>query len=80
MKHTRLNWDVNYVAVLEMVTEIAYEGGEIRSYMTYDWFDGMDPDTYAEVKNDLIVLKGKFGKVLSENTKANRKYFKRVEK
>ena len=31
-------------------------------------------------KNDLIVLKGKFGKVLSENTKANRKYFKRVEK
>ena len=75
MKHTRLNWDVNYVAVLEMVTEIAYEGGEIRSYMTYDWFNGMDPDTYAEVKNDLIVLKGKFGKVLSENTKANRKYF-----
>ena len=48
--HSRLNWDVNYAAVLEMVTEIALEGGEIGSYMTYDWFVGMDVDTYKEVK------------------------------
>ena len=73
-------WNVNYVAVLEMISEVALEGGEVKKYMKYSYFNGMDPDTYAEVKNDLIVLKGKFGKVLSENTKANRKYFKRVEK
>ena len=73
--HSRLNWDVNYVAVLEMVTEIALEGGEIGSYMTYDWFNGMDIDTYKEVKGDLNALKNKYGTILSSNTKANRKYF-----
>ncbi len=73
--HSRLNWDVNYAAVLEMVTEIALEGGEIGSYMTYDWFVGMDVDTYKEVKHDINALKNKYGTILSSNTKANRTYF-----
>ena len=43
--------------------------------MTYDWFNGMDIDTYKEVKGDLNALKNKYGTILSSNTKANRKYF-----
>lgn len=73
--HSRLYWDVNYAAVLGMVTEIALEGGEIGSYMTYDWFDGMDVDTYKEVKRDINALKSKYGTILSSNTKVNRMYF-----
>lgn len=72
--HSKLDWDVNYVAVIEMVSEIALEGGEIRSYMTYDWFRGM-LDTYKELKRDLNALKNEYKTILSSNTKANRMYF-----
>lgn len=68
-------WDVNYTAVLEMVTEIALEGGNLGSGITYDFFEGMDVDTYEEVKRDLNALKNKYVKILSSNTKTNRMYF-----
>lgn len=71
--HTITDWDVNYAATLEMISEIALEGGTIKSYMTCSWFHGMDADTYAELKADLTSLN--YNSILSSNTKANRKYF-----
>ncbi len=68
-------WDVNYAAVLEMVTEVATEGGEIKPYMKCSYFPGMDSYTYHELKKNLNSLKKKYATILSSNTKANRKYF-----
>ena len=65
--------DVNYCAVLEMVTEIALAGGEIKSYMTYDQFCGMDFRTHREIVVDIKKLN--YNNILSSNTKVNRKYF-----
>ncbi len=68
-----INQDVNYISVLEMITEIALTGGEIKSYMTYDYFSGMDLRTYKEIVIDINKLN--YSTILSSNTKANRKYF-----
>ncbi len=65
--------NVNYAAVIEMISSIALTGGEIKSYMTYDHFSGMDIHTYKEIVIDLNNLK--YQNILSNNTKANRKYF-----
>lgn len=46
---------MNYAAVLEMVTEVATEGGNIKSYMTCEWFDGMEDYSYHK---KLLLLTG----------------------
>lgn len=45
-------YEINYVAVLEMVTEIALEGGDIKSYMTADYFTGLVSKPYKKVKEN----------------------------
>ncbi len=68
--------EVNYIAVLEMVTEIALEGGAILPYMKWDWFWGMNEPTYTKVKTDINYLTKKCAELLPErNTKENRMYF-----
>lgn len=69
---------MNYTAVFEMVTEVALEGGIVRSYMTYDWFDGMDNDTYKILKSDINELKSIYAYYYpsgTADTAENRKYF-----
>jgi len=70
-----LHTEINYIAVLEMVTEIAIEGGDIKSYMTYDWFPGISKDVYGKLKTDINNLKSRYDSLLPSNTKKNRKYF-----
>ena len=65
--------DVNYCAVLETISDIAFEGGTIKAYMEYDDAAGMDIHTYREIVYDIKHLN--FNNILSSNTKANRKYF-----
>ena len=72
---TETNYEINYVAVYEMVTEVALEGGDIKSYMSLDWFNGMNRNTYDKLKTGINSLKNKYASVLSSNTKENRKYF-----
>lgn len=69
------SWDINYIAVLEMVSEIATTGGEIKPYMTSDYINGMDNQTYTRLIANIKDLNNKYSTILSSNTKANRKYF-----
>lgn len=70
-----IDYEINYVAVYEMVTEVALEGGDIKSYMTVDWFNGMNQNTYNKLKAGINSLKNQYSSVLSSDTKENRKYF-----
>lgn len=65
--------EVNYVSVLEVITELALEGGTIKSYMTSDFYPYLNGTIFNELKDDLSKLN--YDKILSSNTKANRKYF-----
>ena len=61
-----------------MITEVATEGGNVKSYMTCDWFDGLDNATYKALKNDINGLKGEYAAYLpsgTPDTAENRKYF-----
>ena len=71
----KVKYEINYVAVLEMVTEIALEGGDIKSYMTADYFTGLGSKPYKKIKEDLTNLKSKYASILSNNTAQNMKYF-----
>ncbi len=72
-KMTSFIQDVNYCAVLETISDIAFEGGTIKAYMEYDDAAGMDIHTYREIVYDIKHLN--CNNILSSNTKANRKYF-----
>lgn len=74
-KTNKEKYEINYIAVLEMVTEIATEGGNIKSYMTADYFSGLGPKPYNKIKEDINKLKTKYASILSNNTAENRKYF-----
>ena len=65
--------EVNYVAALEVVTDLALEGGTIKSYMTPEYFHEMNSTIYKALRGELSNLN--YNKILSSNTKANRKYF-----
>ena len=69
--------EVNYVAAVEMITEIALDGGDdISSYKDYKHFYGMSSAVFKEIKADLLYLNTIFGELLPNmNTKENRKYF-----
>ncbi len=67
--------NVNYVAILEMVTTIAIEGGAIRSYMDRDYFRGIDVDSYKQIKADIRNLEGQYAGLLTHDTLVNRKCF-----
>lgn len=66
--------DVNYISVLEMITKIALRVGEIGEIdIMYNPFAGMDYYIFNEIVHDINNLKYK--DILSNNTKANKKYF-----
>ncbi len=69
--------EVNYVAAVEMITEIALGGGnDISSYTDYKHFYGMSSAVFKEIKADLLYLNTIFDELLPNmNTKTNRKYF-----
>lgn len=64
--------DINYIAVFEMVTDIAIEGGGFSGLIDYTDY-GIKKTVYDKVKAD--VKKLDYNKLGFTNTKANRKYF-----
>ena len=72
---------LNYIAVYEMVTTIALEGGNVSSFNDKDDFCGMTQSTFDAIKEDIqgLVNSSKitdaFSKLNVANTAVNRKYF-----
>lgn len=67
---------INYAAVLEMLSEIALAGGKIPQDMTHGYIFGLDNKTFDRLKSDINNMSNtEFAANLTSDTAKNRKYF-----
>lgn len=70
---TKNDYKLNYVAVFDMLTRIAINGGTIN-FNSSD-VPGMTASLYNNFAADMNGLQGKYTSLVGSNTKENRKYF-----
>ena len=72
--------ELNYVAVYELVTSVALEGGNVSSFNNYKQIWGISPSVFNTIRNDINAFVSQrannvFNGLGVANTAENRKYF-----